>query len=267
MDSVWTVARSDTATIHTLTAPEDGWLVNSHILELPSQLFVVDAQYTLANAREVVRHARELGKPLTRLYVTHYHPDHILGAEAFDAPLYALERVAEKIAAVGDRVAREEHEKVGDDIPIAARRADILIAESDEVVDGVRLEFRRLQGAETEDSLTIALPDAGAVVVQDLVYSRAHAFLGERRFDSWRGALLAYQRLPHDIVLPGHGHPGGKALYDEMISYVDFAEEAFGTANTSAEFRRRMVERFPDYGCLKVLDHQLRFLFPERAHA
>jgi hypothetical protein len=39
------------------------------------------------------------------------------------------------------------------------------------------------------------------------------------------------------------------------------------SANTSAEFRRRMVKRLPDYGCLKVLNHQLRFLFAERAHA
>jgi hypothetical protein len=27
-----------------------------------------------------------------------------------------------------------------------------------------------------------------------------------------------------------------------------------------------MIDRFPNYGGLKVLDHQLRFLFPEAAH-
>jgi glyoxylase-like metal-dependent hydrolase (beta-lactamase superfamily II) len=123
-------------------------------------------------------------------------------------------------------------------------------------------------GPETEDSLTIALPDANALIVQDLVYNRAHAFVGERRFDSWRAALRAYQRLPYDVVLPGHGKPGRrKALYDGMVGYLDFAEEALGSARASAEFRQRMVERFPDYGCLKVLDHQLRFLFPETARA
>ena len=43
--------------IHTFTGPEDGWLVNSHIIELPSQLFVIDAQYTLPFAREVAGYA------------------------------------------------------------------------------------------------------------------------------------------------------------------------------------------------------------------
>src|SRR5215467_8936848 len=107
----WTVTRDPPSPIHTFTAPEDGLLVTSHIIELPSQLLVVDAQYTLPYAREVVRYAAERGKPVTRLYITHYHPDHLLGAAGFDAPLFALDSVAEKIAMAGDRVAREEHEK------------------------------------------------------------------------------------------------------------------------------------------------------------
>jgi glyoxylase-like metal-dependent hydrolase (beta-lactamase superfamily II) len=106
----WTVTRNDVAPIHTFTASEYGWLVNSHVIEFPSQLFVIDAQYTLPNAREVVRYARGLRKPMTRLVVTHYHPDHILGAAAFDVPLYALRSVAEGV----------------------------------EIVDGVKLELRRL---------------------------------------------------------------------------------------------------------------------------
>ena len=91
MTSGWTVTRSDVAPIHTFTASEDGWLVNSHVIEFPSQLFVIDAQYTLPNAREVVGYARNLRKPMTRLIVTHCHPDHILGAATFGV----LESVAE----------------------------------------------------------------------------------------------------------------------------------------------------------------------------
>ena len=120
MPGTWTVTRAAPLPIHTFTAPEEGWLVNSHIIEFASQLFVVDAQYTLSLGREVARYAARLGKPIERLYVTHYHPDHLLGAAVFDAPLYTLKVVAEKIRKAGDRVAREEHEKVGDDIPTGA---------------------------------------------------------------------------------------------------------------------------------------------------
>ena len=101
--------------VHTFTAPERGWHVNSHIIEFPSQLLVVDAQYLLPYAREVVAYSQQLKKPLTRLYITHYHPDHLLGAAAFSAPIYALRQVIAKIKVVGDR---EEHEKFGDEVNI-----------------------------------------------------------------------------------------------------------------------------------------------------
>ncbi len=257
----WTITQNDYAAIHTFTAPEDGWLVTSHIIELPSQLSVADAQYMLPYAHEVLRYASALKKPMVRLYVTHYHPDHLLGAEAFDAPLFALKSVAEKINAAGDRVAREEHEKVGDNIPAMARHPDRHIDEGEEVIDGVRIEHLRLRSAETDDALIVALPAVGAIMVQDLVYNRSHAFLGERHFGSWRTALRQHRDLPYDIVLPGHGLPGGKALYDEMTEYLDFAEGALRDSTTAPEFRQRMLERYPDHGCSKVLDHQLRFLF------
>lgn len=261
MPGIWTVT-SEVVPIHTFMAPEDGWLVTSHIIELPSQLFVVDAQYTLPFAREVTHYAAGLGKPLRRLYVTHYHPDHLLGATAFNAPLFTLTSVASQVEAAGDRVAREEHEKLGDDIPLVARRPDVLVSEGEEIIDGVRIEHRRLCGAETEDALVIALPETKTVIVQDLVYNRSHLFLGERRFDGWRAALRDYRTLPYNRVLPGHGLPGDKALYDEMVDYLDLAEDTLATSTTAPQFRQRMISRYPDYGCLKVLDHQLRFLFP-----
>ncbi len=262
MPGTWTATKTRSVSIHTFTAPEEGWLVTSHIIELPSQLFVVDAQYTLTNAREVSRYGATLGKPITRLYVTHYHPDHILGAEVFDAPLYTLTEVAAKIGNAGDRVAREEHAIIGDDAPDHARQPDKRVPEGEEVVDGVRIAHMRLTHAETEDALAIGLPDAGAIIVQDLVYDRSHLFLGEKGFDGWRAALKAYRALPYDIVLPGHGLPGDKTLYDAMIVYLDFAEDALKTSATAAEFERRLLDRFPDYGCRKVLHHQMRFLFP-----
>jgi glyoxylase-like metal-dependent hydrolase (beta-lactamase superfamily II) len=264
VSGTWTVTRTSIASIHTFTAPEEGWRVTSHIVELPSQLLVVDAQYTLPFARQVASYATALKKRLTRLYVTHYHPDHLLGAAAFAAPLYTLQSVAEKIATAGDRVAREEHEKVGDDIPTTARQAEQRIAEGEEILDGVRLEYRRLRSAETEDALVIGLPDTRVLIVQDLVYDRSHLFLGERDFDGWRSALRQYHDLPYDIVLPGHGLPGGKSLYDEMIAYLDFAEAVLRESATSADFRGRLLGRFPEYGCRKVLEHQMRFLFPRK---
>jgi hypothetical protein len=110
--------------------------------------------------------------------------------------------------------------------------------------------------------LTIALPDAGVIIVQYVVYNQAHPFLGERRFESWRTALRAYQALPYEVVLPGHGLPGGKGLYEEMLRYLDVAEDTLKKARA----HERKIDRFPNHRGVRVLDHQLRFLFPEAPH-
>src|SRR5580658_8170736 len=117
MSGDWSVTRNAIAPVHTFTAPDDGWCVTSHIIELCSQLIIVDAQYRLDYAGEVAAYARALRKPVTRLYLTHYHPDHILGAAAIGAPIYSLDEVAAKIKAVGDRIAGEEREKAGVAMP------------------------------------------------------------------------------------------------------------------------------------------------------
>ena len=66
--------------VHTYTAPEDGLLVTTHLIELPAQIIAIDAQYGLPYAAEVVDYARSLGKPISRVYISHAHPDHFFGA-------------------------------------------------------------------------------------------------------------------------------------------------------------------------------------------
>jgi glyoxylase-like metal-dependent hydrolase (beta-lactamase superfamily II) len=124
-----------------------------------------------------------------------------------------------------------------------------------EVIDGARFAFRVVKHAETEDALTVALPDERVVIPQDLIYNRIHLFLGERRFDGWTAAIREYKELPYDTVLPGHGLPGGKALYDEMLSYLAFSEVALADAADGEDLKKRLTRRFPDYGGMALLDH------------
>ena len=255
------ITRANEITVHTYTAPEEGWRVNTHILELPTQLIVLDAQYMLKYAQEVLDHAATLGKPITRLYISHYHPDHLLGAAVFSAPIYALPEVRAKIEAVGDRVAAEEHEKHGDLIPAHAERPSRTVTPGAETIDGVRLEFFHLRHAETEAALVLGLPDQEILLTQDLIYNKVHVFFGEKAFASWAEALDNYQKLPYSRILPGHGAPGGAELFDAMRQYLSVARVALSHAVDPADLKHRLIAAFPDFqGCV-LLDHQMRFLF------
>jgi len=259
-----TMSKHNEARVHTYTAPEDGWCVNTHIIELATQFLVVDAQYTLPYAREVLNYMRTLGKPISRLYVTHYHPDHLLGAVVFETPIYALAEVKAKIEAVGDRVAAEEHEKRGNIIAPHAERPTQVVGPGFETIDGVNLEFIRLQHAETENALMIALPDHGILITQDLVYHQVHVFVGEKAFDTWASAIREYRKRDFKQILPGHGAPGGPDLYDGMLHYLSVAREEFSKSQNGADLKRRLVAAFPDYGGLLMVDHEMHFLFPQQ---
>jgi glyoxylase-like metal-dependent hydrolase (beta-lactamase superfamily II) len=258
------VTQSGDIRVHTYTAPEEGWLVNSHLIELHSQLLAIDAQYMLPFAEEVVKYAATLGKPITRLYLTHYHPDHILGAASFKAPIYSLPEVRTKIETAGDRVAREEHKKHGDAIPVKAERPSQAVIPGEEMIDDVPIEFLHLTNAETEHALMVGLPEQSILITQDLVYSGVHAFVGEKAFDSWSEALRVHREQPYTRLLPGHGSPGGQELYDAMLHYLTEAKDALASANNGAEMKARLIATFPNYYGRVLLDHQERFLFPKR---
>jgi len=259
-----TLTRSGESCVHTYTAPEQGWCVNSHIVETRKALVVIDAQYMLPYAHEVTAYAAALGKPIERLYLTHFHPDHILGAAAFACPIFALDPVAKKIAAIGDRVAGEEHEKHGDAIPTRAQRPGHIVPPGVQTIDGVCFEFFHLQHAETEDALMVGLPDHGILITQDLLYNRVHVFIGEHAFDGWTAALQRAQALDYDILLPGHGTPGGPELYEAMQLYLSVASDAYSRSNDGVELTSRMIAAFPDHRGRILLDHQKRFLFPKQ---
>ena len=74
-------------TIHTLTSPVDFFANTTYLIETEHSLVAVDTQFLLPMAADMRAYADELGKPIDRMFITHEHPDHFLGGEAFaDVP-------------------------------------------------------------------------------------------------------------------------------------------------------------------------------------
>jgi glyoxylase-like metal-dependent hydrolase (beta-lactamase superfamily II) len=253
----------DNVTIHTYTSPESGLEVNTHIIELTEQLLVLDTQYGVPFAAEAAQFAATLGKPITRVYVSHDHPDHWFGAGAFDAPMYALAATRDSIAAGGEQMLANNRAAVGDFVPDHITAPSVVVEPGEEIIDGVRFEFMAVTETEAAAILVIALPDERIVLAQDLVYDNLHLFIAEGHLDGWHESVVALRDKRYVTVLPGHGAPGGPELYDFVLAYLEVAKLALASAGTGAELKDALITAFPKAGGVALLDLQNRYMFPQ----
>jgi len=49
---------------------------NSHVIETPEKLIMIDAQFDFNLAKELKKYVATLNKPLERIILSHAHPDH-----------------------------------------------------------------------------------------------------------------------------------------------------------------------------------------------
>jgi len=272
MQGTVTVTPAGAATIHSYTAPETGWRANSHIIELASQIVLFDMPLTEVYAREVLAVARDLGKTVTRLYISHAHPDHFAGASLIDAPSYALGPVKDLIDRSGDlRIQRGYACTPGhaDVPPPPSRPVDHAVdPRGEETLDGVRLRFEEVGQAETDAQLAIALPDAGVLITQDVLYNGVHLFLGEHAFDAWQAVITALEGQPYETIIPGHGLPhgeglpAGRGIYAANREYLAIAAKAFAEATGPADLNQRLEAAFPSYGGTAMQGLQNFYLYP-----
>jgi glyoxylase-like metal-dependent hydrolase (beta-lactamase superfamily II) len=249
--------------IHTLISPPDFFANTTHVIELPTQLLVIDGQFFAPYGAEVRGFADSLGKPVTRFYISHDHPDHYLGfGDAFpDVPVYALPQIGASIRAEGPAALAARQQAFG---PLIARTLNLPrydVAEGTETVDGVTFAFSTAHDNEAAVSLVIRLPEHGVAIVQDIVYNGVHLFVTGPT-TGWRKALESLKADPGvSLVLPGHGEPGGKEIIDVSLAYLDTVDALVAQRVDSAAYKASLLDRYPAYGGAALIDIYLPILF------
>src|SRR5919204_6345797 len=72
-------ARSTKLALQTFAARPEAFAVTSTLVTGATDAVLIDAQFSLAEARRLVESIQRSGKRLTTVYVTHAHPDHYFG--------------------------------------------------------------------------------------------------------------------------------------------------------------------------------------------
>lgn len=259
-----TVENLGGVTVHALTAPEAVFANSTYLIETPNSLVAIDTQFLLPNAADMRAYAAEIGKPIDRVFITHEHPDHFLGSEAFaDLPIYALQEVADKIAANGQAEIDEKQADFGPQLIASTFVTPQAVAPGTISIDGVTFLLEVIVDAEAETQLVIRLPDYGVVAVGDIVYSGVHLILAGQ-VPTWTVALQTLAATADDYphVLPGHGVPTDPSAYAANIAWLAKAGELIGTAESAEAFKQGLIDAFPELGMTAAIDFVTPFLFP-----
>lgn len=246
-----TIHKLGAVTLHCYTAPEASAMVTTQIVETPTGLHVIDAQFLQAFAAEARAYAQSLGKPIRGLYLSHAHPDHLLGAAQFaDVPFLTSAAVlSDAEASTGMYAARKQ--TLGD--TTALRLPEAGLAAGGQSWDGIAVEIAEVKDAEAANTLTFHIPEAGLMIAQDLLYANAHAFpLGNT--PNWISALKDIRATEGlRLVGAGHGLPASPGAVDDAIAYLTFQSAVLEKSTDAEAAIAALREAYPGYGAADLL--------------
>ncbi len=242
---------------------------NSHIIETKNELRVIDAQFTLSSAKYLKAYIESLNKPLVEIILSHNHPDHWFGAEAFEGktPIATISSVKADLASGGMRYIKimNKNPKMKGDIPTQVVVPNKEIKLGVQKWDGLTVVVEEYEGHEAHHSMLIKIPSMGIMIGQDLFYNNMFLVASEReRNKTWRALLEDFsvdEAMYYKTLLVGHGKNGDPSILTQDIAYLDELEDVLSKNLSKEETQKLLLEKFPEKGGKSFLGISLRNLF------
>ncbi len=256
------------------TLHNGGNIVNTAFIATSEGVIVIDTGPSFRYGREL-RAAIEAitDQPIKHVFITHSHPDHYLGNQAFtDATIWALPETGRQIAEHGNAFAENMYRLVGDWMRSTESTMPNKVIDLKPMALGQHnLTFMALTGHSGAD-LVILDHTTGVMFASDMVfYQRALTTPHTPGLKTWLQEIQQLREIEHTVLVPGHGPvvSDGRA-FDQMEAYLSWLDktltdaanaglsmtevielpvpEAFkGIALTRREFVRTVAHLYPKY--------------------
>ena len=189
------------------------FISNAGFVVTEDSVVVVDALGSPALAERLVAEIRKITpKPIRHLVLTHYHADHIYGAQVFKAlgaDIIAHELGKEYLNSDTARLRLEaSRQEIAPWINAQTQLvpASRWITQRTELrIGGIRFVLLPVGPAHTGEDIGVYLPDLGVLFAGDLVFRKRIPFVGQADSRSWVVALDQLLVLKPSIIVPGHG--------------------------------------------------------------
>lgn len=184
-------------------------------------------------------------RPVIKVLLTHHHPDHVLGNQAFTGvPIAALSGTTELLREQGDAMAENMYRMVGDWM-----RGTEVVLPNETLEPGLleigdrRLHLLHLQG-HTGADLAVLDERSGVLFAGDILfYQRALTTPNSPGLDLWLADLDRLGAAPWTLLVPGHGPLSrDRAPFEQMRDYLGWLDALLRDAAASGADMNEVIQ-------------------------
>lgn len=200
---VWLVRGAD----EPIQFSNGGAIANAVILDSDAGAILVDCGPSLAYGQVLGALAKQVtGKPVARVFVTHLHPDHMLGCGAFDKRIVAalpgtIHGIEENGPGYSDamyRILAGWMKGTSVEVP------GIALAPGDVSFGGRHLSALAMGGHSGADLVLLDVA-TGTLIGGDLVFHDVAPATPDADLPAWQHSLEELHAISHKLLVPGHG--------------------------------------------------------------
>lgn len=213
-----------------------GNIVNVAFIEVPDGVVVIDTGPSKRYGEALLALIEKTlpGKPVLRVYITHHHPDHFLGNQAFDSGIIAApQQVIDNILAEGDGFADNMYRLVGDWMRgTAPVTPGVALVDKTEDIGGRKFSLFYLSG-HTSSDFVVRDDETGVLFAGDLAFLFRAPTTPHAQINTWRESLQILGQTDRQLILPGHGPSDdrGESLV-QTLDYLDWLDGSIREAIT-----------------------------------
>ena len=207
-----------------------GYIVNTGFIVTDAGVVVIDTGPSFRfgeKLRQVITETSN-NAPILASFITHSHPDHYLGNQAFtDAPIYGGSDTINTIEQMGEDFTVNMYRLVGDWM-----RGTESIAPNTKLTESQTFRFGnrdisliRFEGHTAED-FAIFDETCATLYAGDLVFNARTLSTPHANIDEWITTLQAIKAIPFKVLVPGHGAiSDSHTPIEETIDYLTWLKK------------------------------------------
>ena len=216
-----------------------GFISNAGVIVTDEGVVIVDGLGSPSLANKLVQKIKKItDKPIVKVFVTHYHADHIYGLQVFKAlgaEIIAPDGVYEYIDSEAADSRLEERRFSLDpwvnDQTVVVTPDRIIDKSEDFTLGGIKFTISFIGKAHSDGDLTLYVENDRVLYTGDLIFEGRVPFLGSSDTKHWLETLEKMESQSPRAIVPGHG-PFAKDPKAITLTrkYLAFMREKMGAA-------------------------------------